>query len=29
MRNYATGIPKPGQPSMPKPKGAPGASRGR
>lgn len=31
MYNFATGFPKPGQPSQPKPspKGAPGSSRGR
>ena len=27
--NLNTGVPKPGQPSQPKPKGAPGAPRGR
>jgi hypothetical protein len=29
MLNKATGMPKPGQPTLPKPKGAPGAPRGR
>jgi|GEM_PF-4612590 len=30
MRSFPnTGVPKPGQPQQPKPKGAPGAPRGR